>query len=160
MHVVGRELDFPVIPPTEPILGSPLESLSFGRSINFNILFRIKGRKNLWFPLQPKAQNNGMIGMIEFGVDNHISVNYRHLECLGSMVFFKNDGTTIRMGEVFDNLEKIEFERLKKWDEKMIVLMELMVPDFNMLHFKIYHAEKVLAWYLEIKEKLELYRKK
>ncbi len=151
--------------PSNPSLVLPLEGreataqkreMTFGESINFNTLFRIKGKPNLWFQVS-YPQKNGMVGMVEFGVDNPVTVHKDNLECLGQFVFYKNTSDKIRLGEVFDNLEKFTLEELGT--KKDIELLEIMCPDYDAERFKPYHGEKVMKWYFEIKEKLEKKRK-
>ncbi len=139
------------LPPQQGDVAPVKKELTFGESINFNGIFRVKGKKNLWISLTA-PQKNGMCGMIEMGVNNPVSVHKKNVECLGAFVFHKADGTTIRMGQVFDNLEKFTLEELGV--KKDIELMEIMCPNYHPDMFKPYHGEKVISWYFEIKEKI------
>lgn len=142
--------------PTEiPSAEKPVRrEMTFGEGINFNIIYRVKGKKNLFMPLSAEPQKSGMIGMIEVGVDNAISVHKRDLECLGHLEFHTVSNGVLKMGNVFDNLEKFTLEELGKKNDKE--LMEIMVPEYHPDLFKSYHGEKVMLWYFEIKEKIKI----
>lgn len=144
----------PTIVPSAEDVKRAIRERTFGESINFNSLYRVKGRRFLWMPLMGKAMKNGMIGMIELGVDNPISVHKDDCECLADFVFYKTDGSKIRMAQVFDNLEKVSLEELKGKND--LELMQIMCPDYNPDLFKPYHGEKVISWYFEIKEKIAI----
>lgn len=131
---------------------------AFGEGINFDIIYRVKGKKNLFMPLVKKATKSGMISLIEVGVDNSITVNKDKCDCLGEYVFYKNDSTKIKMGQVFDNLEKCTLEELGKKNDAE--LMDIMCPNYDAERFKNYHGELVMGWYFEIKEKIDLHSKK
>lgn len=132
------------LPEEKPVL--------FGDTIDFNNLFRVKGKKELYTPAS-QLQKNGMVGMRSFIENQPITVHKNTLQCLGHYEFTKADGEKIKIDQVFNNLNEFPNEYLQTADDDC--LMEAMVPDYDSSLFKNYHAKQVLSWYLQIKNKIE-----
>jgi hypothetical protein len=60
------------------------------------------------------------------------------------------------MRQVFNNLYKyaIDSEDWAFQEKTLDELMEIMVPKFDKMQFRTYHAEKVLLWYMEVTTKV------
>lgn len=122
-------------------------------TINFKHLFRVKGKKVLFFPIG-EASKDGICPMYEFLGKERCSAKLKDLERLHNFYFHLANGEKIHISQVFDNLHDKYGDNLDlKLTEEM---MEVMVPGYDREAFKSYHAEKVLTWYLEIKGKIKL----
>ncbi len=135
----------------EEVVVSEPKELTFGESINFKQLFRIKGKKEIYFSITQKNKS-GVIGMCEFLGDKKCSVTLSDIESL-DVVFHKYDGSEIKMSEVFDNLDREGLQIIQEC-KSIAWLMEIICPGFDSDLFKEYHAEKVIKWFIEIKTKI------
>lgn len=133
------------------------EQATFGNSIDFDQLFRVKGHKRLYFPIT-KPQKNGVLILQEFLREHRVTIHIREIQRLGGTVFFLNTGETIELPAVFDNLYTKSIDELLPLT--IPKLMDVMVPDYDPDRFKEYHAKKVIEWYLEIKTKIDVNSKK
>ena len=129
------------------------EKETFGSSIDFKSIYRIKGKQGL-FTQNSNVNKSKLVNMAAFlnPKEKH-TVKTAKLVCLGDFVFHKEDNTTISMAEVFDNINDWE----KGSDETATKehMMEIMVPNYDTDRFKDYHAVKVLQWYRIIKGKID-----
>jgi len=116
--------------------------------LSYNNLFFIKGKKGV-FNLVSKPNKSGMIGIRRFMSPQVTSAKTTDLICLGGFVFFKTNGSCIKIKEVFSNIE----ENIKAIEEaeNIVNAMPLIVPDYDPDKFKKYHAEEVLRAYYFIK---------
>lgn len=137
--------------PTTP--ETPKKEQTFGETIDFFHLCRVKGKKPLFFP-RSYANKSGIVAMEEFFGSQICYPVTEDIERLSDFRFYKEDGKVITMTEVFDNLNNKFGELLDL--EVNPDIMEIMVPGYDKEKFKSHHAIKVLNWYLEIREKIKL----
>lgn len=123
---------------------------TFAQSINFKQLFRVKGQKNLFYPIS--APNKAkIIAMREFIGTKQCHSNVSEIERLEDFIFYKNDGDTLTITDVMDNIND---NYSNSPQEATLEIMSVIVPNYDPEKFKIYHAQKVLNWYWEIKRKI------
>ena len=124
---------------------------TFGDMFDFNNMFRVKGKSGLVSVIH-HAKGSQMAIVCDIYKKNRRSVSVDKMVRLGSQSFFKTDGSVIKMTEVFNNLmsyattsEDYGFEKVSIED-----LMPIMVPKYDKKQFKLYRAEEVLGWYIEV----------
>lgn len=124
---------------------------TLGNSLDFNQLFRVKGKKGIHV-VNSTVNKSGMINMREFlDFNKKVTVKANDLVCLGHLQVEKEDKTYIGLPEVFDNLEKSKFKK----DISNNDMMAIMCPSYAPEAFKPYHARQILTWYSEIVKKLK-----
>jgi len=142
--------------PAEPVTPEKEKEETFGQSINFKHLFRVKGKKPLFFPIGHTSKS-GLVPMYEFlGAPGGKTIwaHFSDVQSLDEFRFHLDDGQKIEITQVFDNLNNHYGENLEiKFSHE---LMQIMIPDYHQELFKPYNAEKILNWYLEIREKIKL----
>lgn len=123
----------------------------FGDQINFNELFRVKGKKGL-FCIDSAVHKSGMIKMTGFlDFKNSVVVNQDKLVCLGHLSFATELGVEpVLMNDVFSNL----FEFYKESPEDVPTLADF-VPSYDPNQFKERHALQVMEWFNEVITKME-----
>ena len=137
--------------PTPPKAKKESKEPSFGEMFDFNNMYRVKGKSGL-VSVVHHTQGHKMAIVCDIYKKNRRSVSVEKMVRLGSQSFFKTDGSIIRMTEVFNNLmnyattsEDYGFEKVSVED-----LMPIMVPKYDKKQFKLYKAEEVLGWYIEV----------
>lgn len=140
----------------EPVEGLTTEKNipSLGDTINFKMLFRIKGSPGLFFA-NSMRNKSGMIGMYSVKDEKNITVHINSVECLANYIFQKMDGTEIKIPEVFNNLNTIPNGELEKIPIE--ILQETMVPGYDPHYFKPAHAERIRVWFLELENRVKKY---
>ena len=120
----------------EPLLGEQLE---------FNHLFRIKGKKGLFAP-NSTVNKAGMINMVSF-LDRRIkhTVKAKDLVCLGNLWFSDNKSDMIPISEVFVNWETYLKGGGKPSSDHE--LMNALLPNYDPEKFKMHHAVQVVKWF-------------
>jgi len=124
----------------------------FGDQIDFNELFRVKGKKGL-FVLGSKVNKSGMVRMIGFlDYEKSVTTNQNNLVCLGHLRFQTEMGKEpVLMNDVFSNLH--EFYQVNK-DKEVTPELSDFVPNYDPNEFKMRHAVQVLGWFDEVITKI------
>jgi len=156
---------------------------TFIDSIDFNELFRVNGKRGLFTP-RSGVNKGGMLSVMAFLNKQETAIVHKSkMECLGQLSFMttemekvdvpltENDKGYVEgeekttqigrlkildMRQVFNNLYKyaIDSEDWAFQEKTLEELMEIMVPKFDKMKFRTYHAEKVLLWYMEVTTKV------
>jgi hypothetical protein len=115
-------------------------------SIDFNQLYRIKGKQGVWTPFT-QVNKSGMILMGEWLSKDCDSawVNRMKLECLSSFIFYRLASPALRISDVFRNINK-NYNKIKS-EEFDNSILEILVPNYDPNEFKLHHAKKVIKWY-------------
>ena len=123
----------------------------FGDQINFNELFRVKGKKGL-FCTASTVHKSGMIRMSGFlDYKSTVVVNQDKLICLGHILYSTELGVeAVNLNDVFSNL----FEFYEKSPEDVPGLA-VFVPNYDPNEFKERHAFQILGWFNEFLTKME-----
>lgn len=125
---------------------------TFGDQFDFANLFRAKGKQGVYYPVS-QINKGGLIGVTKFlePESKAITVKANDLVCLGRQVFFNKKGQMTDMADVFTNLNKyVKKTKDAEFKNPVEDIMEKMVPDYDELRFKDYHAKQVFKWYIEI----------
>lgn len=128
----------------------------FGKAIAFNTIFRLKGKKGLWYPITSPNKAK-MVGFRELLGTATATVNLKNCQCLNDFVIYKNDGSTIKLSDAFDNLVWLG-KSLAVNDIKSVPndqLMTAICPDYDADRFKDYHAKKIVDWFVEVTTKID-----
>lgn len=129
------------------------EKSKIGELLNFDELFRVKGKQGL-FTVNSKVNKSGMVNVIPF-LDHKekYTVKATNLICLGHLYFQKMDAEVLQISDVFNNYEKyLEKRPVPKITPE---IMGILVPDYDPYNFKDYHAKQIVKWYDEIIFKIE-----
>jgi len=129
-----------------------VEEPKFGDQFDFKNIFRIKGKKGLYYPIAGMTKQR-LIRMCEiYQTKNTLIAKVDDLVCLGDFQFIRIDGSSIGMAEVFTNLSNYAKESEDYAFEGVTIeeLMPFMCPKFDKDKFKKYHSVQVLGWYIEI----------
>jgi len=121
-------------------------------AIDFNNIYRVKGKKGLYFPLS-KPNKGNLVGMANLtNHEDRFTSNTSTLICLGHLVIHKNDKTHITLGVAFDNLKE-HFENNKELSDKDVC--SVICPDYDDELFKPYHAKSIVEWFHTINKFVE-----
>lgn len=126
--------------------------------INFDEIFRLKGKEGLWCPAS-EFNKSGLVNCVKF-LDSRISCIGRNLDIvlLGNQKFITyagNDDLSIK--EVFQNMmDYLKVNKSYTFDKDIdFEMMAIMVPEFDEIQFKNYQAKWVVVWFNEIMLKLK-----
>ena len=128
------------------------KELLIGEQLEFNQLFRVKGKQGL-FVLASLVNKSGMVGVFSF-LDSRIkyTVKVSDLVCLGNLMFSDNQSDTIPISQVFVNYENyIKDGKTPSSDKE---LMNALVPNYDPEKFKMYHAVQVVKWFDDVVKKV------
>ena len=126
-----------------------LEQSKFTGQINFNELFRVKGKKQL-FVVASKAHKSGMIRMVSFLGETTAMVTKKSLVCLGDLVFRTELGfEDCSIGEVFNNLYKFYLKTPKEVPD-----FSDFLPNYDKNELNIKKALMLLNWFDELITKI------
>lgn len=131
----------------------------FGDQIDFNELFRVKGKKGL-FCLGSKVHKSGMVRMVRFLTPTEaVTVNEDKLICLGHLTFqtelgLAEEGSRLTMNDVFSNLFEFYDGEQYKENKNLAPGLEVFVPNYDKNLFKERHAVQVLGWFDEVVTKM------
>jgi hypothetical protein len=127
-------------------MGELKEKLEILEALDFNQIFRVKGRQGL-FLARANPSKSGIWPVVNFN-DNKIKHYAKISDCvvLGQLVFKTLVGhEDLKIIDVFKHILKAE---------NAILGMDLMVPEFDEDHFKPYHADQVAKFWHEIELKI------
>ena len=131
--------------------------VTWAEQFEFSDLFRVKGKKGLYFPASTKHKS-GVVMLREWEGTGRCVTHARNLQRLSELVFHKEDGTVLSITEVMDNIDQNlkleEIPGINKFNARPPVL-ERIVPGYDPAMFKPSHAVQVLSWWAEIKRKTE-----
>jgi hypothetical protein len=117
---------------------------TFGSSIDFNNLFRVKGKQGLFVP-NSTVNKSGLINMVGFlDRKNSHTVLASSLVRLGDLSIITTESENCSLSEAFDNLHSYYELLPKKSAEEM---MAVICPNYDDSEFKVYHAKRILEWY-------------
>ncbi len=137
----------------------PVEDLGIGDQLDFNQLFRVKGKQGL-FVIGSTVNKSKMIRVASFlDFKTGTIVNVNKLICLNDYKFLTIRGEHLSLVDVFNNYQKYLDGGYKEGD-KAEKIMSIMVPNYDPEYFKAYHVNTILKWYQEILTKMQLNEKK
>lgn len=112
---------------------------------NYSKICRIKGRSGLFDIVSQKGSN---LLLSKIGSQMVTTVeDYRCMK-LSDLVFYTELGKKdLKIDEVFKNMDSIPC-----LDQPIKNIMSLMVPFYDDVEFKYYHAKRVLEWYKIIRK--------
>lgn len=123
---------------------APEEVESFGNSIDFNNLFRVKGKQGLFVP-NSTVNKSGLINMVGFlDPKNSHTTLATNLVRLGDLSIITTESENCSLNEAFDNLHD-HYEANEKWPAED--MMDVICPNYDESEFKAYHAKRILEWY-------------
>jgi hypothetical protein len=127
-------------------MGKLKEKLEILEALDFNQIFRVKGRQGL-FLARANPSKSGIWPVVNFN-DNKIKHYAKISDCvvLGQLVFKTLVGhEDLKIIDVFKNVLKTK---------KAALDMSLMVPEYDCDEFKNYHADQVAKFWSEIELKI------
>lgn len=126
-------------------------TVTFGKGVDYRELFRVVGAKGLFIVIAFPAKTSRMVCMGALSVQKKVVVDKSKLVRLDQYHFWRQDGSSIKMAEVFDNLDQFSPEVVMTLDDQS--LMDTMLPEYDPDKFKSHHARMVRDWFLEVKNK-------
>ena len=125
---------------------------TFGEMFDFSNIFRVKGKQGLVSVVSYKLNAPTCVVCDIYTPKTKRSVSVKKMVRLGDLEFIKTDYSKIGMQEAFTNISNycIQTEDYAFENIEVEKLMDWMCPGYDEYHFKVHHAQQLLAWYIEI----------